>query len=253
LTAVLHRPPEGWPEVVVAIHTTAGVSVPVIVTGHDLGRRRTLRISTVHLIGERERSLQRAQIRHQTGRSANLPFDRAVPLSVLSASPRSDAESAVSKQAEGRRRNVDPGSTALTSLVDTVWVSVRSVSVEGKSPGGRVVCSVSARARWTCRRELDQLRPGFNDRQIVVPVIVIRWNDWNVNSLAGPEIIVDPRDIGQRQLLSLGRKSNSMVGAFRRSRVAVPVFWALESWAHGQAALRPACYRVPFACRSSGW
>ena len=32
LSPLLHSPPDGWPDVVVAIQTTAGVSVPVIVT-----------------------------------------------------------------------------------------------------------------------------------------------------------------------------------------------------------------------------
>src|SRR6266436_1245656 len=57
-----------------------------------------------------------------------------VPLPVPVLSVKIDAVSAFSNSARGPGGTVDPASTALVNLVETVWVSVRSASRNDRSP-----------------------------------------------------------------------------------------------------------------------
>src|SRR6267154_265547 len=111
-----------------------------------------------------------------------------LPLSVLSA--KSDvAESAVVNRLSGVGGTVDPGSTALTSLVDTVWVSVRSASVKVRIPevGSSVDVSTPPGVDLPAANSIN-CGPVVITGRSLVPVIVIV-NDCSVNSLAGAKLL----------------------------------------------------------------
>src|SRR3954451_10499494 len=123
----------------------------------------------------------------QTGRSANCQLIVPVPLSVLSA--KIDAESAVVNRLSGVGGIVDPGSAALTSLVDTLWVSVRSVSVKVKVPevGSSGDVSTPPGVDLPAANSIN-CGPVVITGRSLVPVIVIV-NDCSVNSLAGAKLL----------------------------------------------------------------
>ena len=117
-----------------AIQTTAGTVGAGNRDGDVLRGGGVLRIRHRHRIGERERLSLGYEIRQIDRKVGQLPVDgsRACPGTVL----RNRCGERRFEYLRAGRAPVDPGpeSAALVSLVETVWVSVRSTSVNASVP-----------------------------------------------------------------------------------------------------------------------